>query len=62
MKKTSVLTAALLLAVAAAPAGAEEFRGFYFGLHAGNSTQSDDSLEYIEADTDGDGDFDDVVN
>lgn len=62
MKKTSVLTAALLLALAAAPAGAEEFRGFYFGVHAGNSTQTDDSLEYIESDTDGDGQFDDVVN
>lgn len=62
MSKTSVLTAALLLAAAATPAAAEEFRGFYFGVHAGEWTQSDDPIEYIEADTDGDGEYLDTIN
>jgi outer membrane immunogenic protein len=62
MRKTYALPATLLLALAAAPASAEEFRGFYFGVHAGNMTQNDDPTERLEFDTDQDGDFDDVVN
>lgn len=62
MLKTTALSAALLLAAVATPAAAEEFRGFYFGVHAGENTQSNDQLEYIESDTDADGEFDDAIN
>jgi len=62
MRKTYTLPVAVLLALSAAPAAAEEFRGFYFGVHGGNSTQSDDKFEFLEFDTDQDGDFDDAVN
>lgn len=62
MNKTYALPAAVLLALAAAPAAAEEFRGFYFGVHAGNMSADNDEFERLEFDTDQDGDFDDVVN
>jgi outer membrane immunogenic protein len=64
MIKTNVLPAAvaLVLATVAAPAAAEEFRGFYFGVHAGNMSAENDQLERLEFDTDQDGDYDDVVN
>lgn len=62
MSKTIALPMAILLALAATPAAAEEFRGFYFGLHGGESTQSNDGGEGLRFDTDLDGDFDDPVN
>jgi outer membrane immunogenic protein len=62
MKNTIAPATALLLAIAAAPAAAEDFRGFYFGVHGGSSTQTDDAGEFLRFDTDLDGDFDDPVN
>ncbi len=61
-RPAAALPLALLLALAAMPAAAEEFRGFYFGVHGGSSTQSDDSGERLDFDTDLDGEYGDVVN
>lgn len=62
MSKTISLPMAILLALAATPAAAEEFRGFYFGLHAGEYTQTNNDSEYLRFDTNLDGEFGDVVN
>jgi outer membrane immunogenic protein len=62
MRKTYALPAAILLALASLPAAAEEFRGFYIGVHGGNSTQTDNPAEFLRTDTDLDGEFDDAVN
>ena len=62
MRTTYALPVAALLALAAPPAAAEAFRGFYFGVHGGSSTQTDDGREILRFDTDADGEFVDVVN
>ena len=60
MKTPYALPVAALLALAAQPAAAEAFRGFYFGVHGGSSTQTDDTREFLRFDTDGDGQFADL--
>lgn len=58
MKIVVMLMAAVLCA---ADAGAQTWRGFYFGGHVGGAVQMDDSNEVVEFDTDLDGSFTDTV-
>ena len=62
MKKSYALPVAALLVFSASPVAAESFRGFYFGVHGGSSTQSDDEREFLRFDTNADGQFNDLVN
>ena len=62
MKKSYALPVAALLVFSASPVAAESFRGFYFGVHGGSSTQSDDEREFLRFDTNADGAFNDLVN
>ena len=62
MKKSYALPVAALLVFSASPVAAESFRGFYFGVHGGSSTQTDNAREFLRFDTNLDGDFIDPVN
>ena len=58
MRIVVMLMAAVLCA---ADAGAQTWRGFYFGGHLGGAIRTDDADESVEFDTDLDGSFTDTV-
>lgn len=55
------LPAALVLGFAAQAAVADEWDGFYLGIHAGSTMDPDDDNDTVEFDTDLDGAFGDTV-
>lgn len=63
MKKTLLLASALVGVVAfASGASAQDYRGFYAGVHGGYNFQSRDNSETILFDTNLDGNFNNSVN